>query len=82
LDHDNRGEIIDAPPNHRVENIAVSGMPSSGNYTFFVNSFATPNSSDPFTLRVLFNGHTQLLSGSLAPQQNSSNLVVQVPPSG
>jgi FecR protein len=79
LDHDNRGGIIDAPPMHRVENIAVNGVISNGTYTFFANSFATPNSSDPFTLRVLYNGHVQLISGTLAPNQSSSNIVVHVP---
>ncbi len=82
LDHDNRGGIIDAPPAHRVENIAVTGTPSGGSYTFFVNSFATPNASDPFTLRVSYHGHTKVLTGTVAPQQNSSNVVVQVPSGG
>src|SRR5204863_9137295 len=50
LDHDNLGETIDAPPKHRVENIAVTGTPAPGNYTFFVNSFSTSNPSDDFTL--------------------------------
>jgi FecR protein len=78
LDHDNRGGIIDAPPAHRVENIAVNGMISNGTYTFFVNSFATPDPSDPFTLRVFYNGRTQVLNGTLAPNQTSSNVAVHV----
>jgi FecR protein len=82
LDHDNRGGTIDAPPMHRIENISITGSPSSGSYTFFVNSFATPNSSDPFTLRVAYQGHVQVLTGTLGPEQNSSNVVVQVPPGG
>src|SRR5207249_1519489 len=41
LDHDNQGEIIDAQPNLRIENIAVNGVPSSGTYTFFAHSYAT-----------------------------------------
>jgi len=65
-----------------VENIAITGTLSAGAYVFLVNSFATPNASDPFTLRVLFNGHTQVVTGTLAPQQNSSNVTVQVPPGG
>lgn len=82
LDHDNLGGTIDAPPSHRVENIAVNGAPASGSYTFFVNSFSTSNPSDPFSLRVSFNGHTQLLTASLAPNQNSAPVIVQVPPGG
>jgi hypothetical protein len=82
LDHDNRGGVIDAPPNHRVENIAVNGMISNGTYSFSVNSFATPNQSDPFTLRVFYNGNTQVLTGVLAPNQTSTNVVVQVPSHG
>src|SRR5438552_5036896 len=82
LDHDNLGEVIDAPPNHRIENIAVNGVPAPGTYSFFVNSFSTPNPSDPFSLRVSFNGRTQLLTGNLGPQHNSTSLIVQVPPGG
>jgi len=82
LDHDNLVEVIDAPPNHRIENIAVNGVPAPGTYSFFVNSFSTPNPSDPFSLRVSFNGRTQLLTGNLGPQQNSTSLIVQVPPGG
>jgi len=82
LDHDNLGGVIDAPPNHRIENIAVTGVPAPGTYSFFVNSFSTPNSSDPFSLRVSFNGHTQLLSGNLGAEQTSTSVIVQVPPGG
>ena len=82
LDHDNLGGTIDAPPTHRVENIAGTGVPASGTYSFFVNSFSTPNSSDPFSLRVSFNGHTQLLNGNLGAEQNSAPVIVQVPPGG
>jgi hypothetical protein len=82
LDHDNLGGTIDAAPNHRVENIAVNGVPASGTYSFFVNSFSTPNPSDPFSLRVSFNGHTQLLTGNLGADQNSTPVIVQVPPGG
>jgi FecR protein len=78
LDHDNRGGIIDAPPNLRVENIAINGMISNGTYTFFANSFATPDASDTFTLRVFYNGHTQVLTGTLTPNQSSANVVVHV----
>jgi hypothetical protein len=82
LDHDNLGGTIDAPPNHRVENIAVNGVPAPGTYSFFVNSFSTSNSSDPFSLRVSFNGRTQLLTGNLGPEQNSTPVTVQVLPGG
>jgi uncharacterized protein YfaP (DUF2135 family) len=79
LDHDNRGGIIDAPPNLRVENIAINGIPSGGTYTFFANSFATPNGSDSFTLHVNGGGSNQTLSGTLANGQNSGSLTVHVP---
>ena len=79
LDHDNLGGTIDAPPNHRVENIAINGIPVSGTYSFFVNSFSTSNPSDPFSLRVSYNGHTQLLTGTLGPEQNSTPVIVRVP---
>jgi len=84
LDHDNLGGTIDAPPDKRVENIAVNGMPSNGNYTFFVNSFnpSSPNASDPFTLRIGSGTHTQTLSGSLTGGQNSTPLVLVFPPHG
>jgi hypothetical protein len=79
LDHDNLGGTIDAPPNHRVENIAINGIPGPGAYSFFVNSFSTSNPSDPFSLRVSYNGHTQLLTGALGPEQNSTPVIVRVP---
>ncbi len=86
LDHDNLGGTIDAPPTHRVENIAVNGTLANGTYTFFVNLFSdNGNPSDPFTLRVLYNGHLQVLSGVLTPSTpngNSANVVVQVPSGG
>ena len=82
LDHDNLGGVIDAPPDKRVENIAVNGTPSNGSYTFFVNSFnpSSPNASDPFTLRIGSGTHTQTLSGSLTGGQNSAPLVLVFPP--
>jgi hypothetical protein len=84
LDHDNLGGVIDAPPDKRVENIAVNGTPSNGSYTFFVNSFnpSSFNSSDPFTLRIGSGTHTQTLSGSLTGGQNSTPLVLIFPPHG
>lgn len=82
LDHDNLGGTIDAPPNHRVENIAINGVPAPGSYSFFVNSFSTPNASDPFSLRVSFNGHVQVLTGNLGADQTSTPIIVQVPPGG
>ena len=84
LDHDNLGGVIDAPPDKRVENIAVNGTPSNGNYTFFVNSFnpSSPNASDPFTLRVGSGSHVQTLSGTLTGGQNSAPLVLVFPPHG
>ncbi|MGI8480933.1 MAG: FecR domain-containing protein [Chthoniobacterales bacterium] len=82
LDHDNVGPTIDVPPTTRVENIVINGVPLSGVYTFFVNSFATPNGSDPFTLRVNYNGNTQVLTGVLPSGQNSQPVSVTVGPGG
>jgi hypothetical protein len=83
LDHDNLGGTIDAPPDKRVENIAVTGTPTNGSYTFFVNSFnASPAGSDAFTLRVGSGKNTQSLSGTIADGQNSSPLVLVFPPHG
>ena len=84
LDHDNLGGVIDAPPDKRVENIAVNGTPSNGNYTFFVNSFnpSSANASDPFTLRIGSGTHVQTLSGTLTAGQNSAPLVLVFPPHG
>jgi hypothetical protein len=79
LDHDNRGATIDVPPNIRVENIAVNGVPLAGLYTFIANNFNTSNASDSFTLRVFYNGQLQVVSGSLAGGQNSQPVVVRVP---
>lgn len=82
LDHDNLGDTVDVPPATRVENIVVNGVPLSGIYTFFVNSFSTPNASDPFTLRVNYNGTTQVFTGSVTPGQNSQPVTVTVGPGG
>jgi hypothetical protein len=84
LDHDNTGGTtpVDVPPTTRVENIAINGVPSAGTYIFFVNSFATLNASDPFTLRVFYNGTTQVLSGTLQSNQTSAPVTVQVRPGG
>ena len=79
LDHDNRGGTIDIPPRTRVENISINGIPLAGLYTFFVNNFNSPNGSDPFTLRVFYNGQVQVISGALAVGQNSNSVVVQFP---
>lgn len=79
LDRDNVGERIDFPPNIRVENITVNGIPLSGLYTFMVNNFNSPNGTDSFSLRVFYNGRLQLISGTLAGGQNSPPVVVQVP---
>lgn len=79
LDHDNIGHTIDFPPNLRVENIVVNGIPLGGIYTFVVNNFNSPNSTDSFTLRIFYNGHVQVIRGSLANGQNSQPVIVQVP---
>jgi hypothetical protein len=84
LDHDNLGNVIDAPPTRRVENIAINGTLSNGVYTFFVNLFSSNgNPSNAFTLKVLYNGQVQRLSGVLSPNSpNSASVVVQVPSGG
>ena len=79
LDHDNRGGAIDFPPNFRVENITINGVPLGGLYTFLVNNFNTRNGTDSFTLRVFYNGHTQVITGTLAGGQNSQPVIIQVP---
>ncbi|HWM24948.1 MAG TPA: hypothetical protein VNP98_08985 [Chthoniobacterales bacterium] len=79
LDRDNTGEQSNFPPNIRVENIVVNGIPLSGLYTFIVNNFNSPSGSDAFTLRVFYNGQLQVLTGNLAGGQNSQPIVVQVP---
>jgi FecR protein len=79
LDHDNLGNTIDVPPHIRVENLVVNGVPLGGLYSFIVNNFNTPNGADSFTLRVFYNGHLQLFSGSLAAGQNSPPIIVRVP---
>ncbi|MBA2243028.1 MAG: FecR domain-containing protein [Chthoniobacterales bacterium] len=82
LDADNLGGNIDVPPSTRVENIVVNGVPLSGNYTFFVNSFSSGNGSDAFTLRVSSNGTVQVINGTLTPGQNSTPIVVPFRPGG
>ena len=79
LDHDNRGATIDVPPNIRVENIVVNGIPLAGLYSFIVNNFNTPNGADSFTLRVFYNGQLQVVNGSLAAGQNSQPIIIRVP---
>lgn len=79
LDHDNRGNIVDLPPNIRVENIVVNGIPLGGLYSFIVNNFNTPNGADSFTLRVFYNGQLQVVNGSLAAGHNSQPIIVRVP---
>jgi hypothetical protein len=79
LDRDNLGNRIDIPPTIRVENIVVNGIPLAGLYSFIVNNFNSPNGATSFTLRVFYNGHTQLFTGSLANGQNSPPVIVQVP---
>ncbi len=80
LDHDNLGGTIDQQPNIRVENIAVNGTLTAGNYTFFGRSFYTPNGSDSFTLTVSNGSQTQTISGTLSNNQNSQNVTVTFPP--
>jgi hypothetical protein len=79
LDHDNFGNTIDVPPNIRVENIVVNGVPLGGIYSFVVNNFNSPNGADSFTLRVFYNGQLQVVNGTLAGGQNSPPVVVHVP---
>jgi hypothetical protein len=79
LDHDNVGNTINFPPQTRVENIVVNGIPLSGLYRFIVNNFNTRNGLDAFTLRVFYNGNTQVLNGTLAGGQSSPPVIVRVP---
>ena len=80
LDHDNLGGTIDVQPNRRVENIAITGVPSSGTYQFFVHSFSTPNTADPFTLTVSGgSGGTQTITGNLPANQTSQTVTVNFP---
>jgi hypothetical protein len=79
LDHDNIGNKIDLPPNIRVENIVVNGIPLSGLYSFIVNNFNSQTGADSFTLRVFYNGHLQVFRGTLPGGQNSPPIIVQVP---
>lgn len=79
LDHDNLGKTIDVPPNVRVENLVVNGVPLGGLYTFVVNNFNTLNNVDSFTLRVFYNGQLQVVNGALAGGQTSPPVVVHVP---
>lgn len=79
LDHDNLGSTIDVPPNIRVENLVVNGVPLAGLYSFVVNNFNSPNAGDSFTLRVFYNGRLQVVDGSLARGQNSRPVIVEVP---
>lgn len=79
LDHDNLGNTIDVQPNIRVENIVVNGVPLAGLYSFFVNNFGSQNSSNPFTLRVNYNGQTQVITGNVSNGQTSPPVTVTVP---
>jgi len=79
LDQDNIGQTINFPPRTRVENIVVNGIPLAGLYTFLVNNFNASHGVDSFTLRVFYNGHTQVISGILGGGQNSPPVIVQVP---
>jgi hypothetical protein len=79
LDQDNRGGTIDIPPRTRVENISINGIPLAGLYTFFANNFSSPNGTDPFILRVFYNGQVQVINGVLGVGQNSQSVVVQFP---
>jgi hypothetical protein len=79
LDHDNVGNTINFPPQTRVENIVVNGIPLAGLYRFIVNNFNTRNGLDAFTLRVFYNGNTQVLNGTLAGGQSSPPVIVRVP---
>lgn len=79
LDADNLGGRIDVPPNQRVENISITGVPSGGSYQFFVDSFSTPNASDFYTLTVSGGGTTRTMSGNLGAGQTSAPLTLQFP---
>ena len=73
---------IDMAPSTRVENIAITGTPSNGSYQFYVHSFSTPNSSDPFMLHVGNGSQTQTITGTLNPGQNSQTVTIHFPGGG
>ena len=79
LDHDNLGNTIDVQPNIRVENLVVNGVPLAGLYSFLVNNFNTQNGTDAFTLRVNYNGQTQVITGNVSNGQTSLPVTVKVP---
>jgi hypothetical protein len=79
LDHDNLGNTIDVQPNIRVENLVVNGVPLAGLYSFLVNNFNTQNGTDAFTLRVNYNGQTQVITGNVSNGQTSPPVTVKVP---
>lgn len=79
LDRDNVGNVINIPPNTRLENIGVVGANiPAGTYTFFAFNFNDPNGSTAFTLTGTGNkgASTVQLSGTLLNRQQSGNLLV------
>ncbi len=81
LDADNRGGVINLPPDFRIENIVVNGNPAPGDYRFFVRNFSTPNVSDNVTLTVTGDGGatTQVLNFDLPARTNTPEVIVTVP---
>jgi hypothetical protein len=77
LDHDNVGPVIDVQPTSRVENIALTGVPSSGTYQFYAHDFS---SSGPVTYTLTTTGNngatTQVQTGTLSGTGANSPIAV------
>lgn len=80
LDADNQGGVVNVGPNERVENIVISGTPSSGAYNFFPVYFA---GSQPASYTLTTTGNngatTQVTTGTLSSpgQQGASNVITR-----
>jgi len=83
LDHDNLGGLIDAAPNLRVENIAVTGVNvPAGSYGFFVHNF-NDNGNGPTSFKLVLTGDAagrfQTHTGVVGNNLNSPTFNVQSP---
>lgn len=83
LDHDNLGEVIDASPDKRIENIVVNGTQiPTGQYTFYAHSFTGNNGGLPTTVQIRVTGDGNITSlgntTTLNSGQYSSNYIVNI----
>lgn len=81
LDHDNLGGVIDAAPDKRIENIAVTGQQiPTGMYDFYAHSYSGNNNGLPTNvqIRVTGNGNATSLTDTvtLSSGQTSNNYKV------